>query len=213
MAGLISKIMPHEDSYFDMFARQAGLLVEASDALAELLAGGDTAAAQDRIRQLETAADDVTREVMHAVRRSFITPFDRSAITALISSMDDAVDEIWHTAKTIRTYRATRFEPQMVQAAQLAGQAARLVAEAIPLMRNIGRNGARLHEITEAIVHLEARADNLHDEGLTALFDAHGESEPIVFFVGREVYRYVERVLDRMQDIADEIQGIVIDHA
>jgi predicted phosphate transport protein (TIGR00153 family) len=213
MTGLISKIMPHENSFFDMFARQAGLLVEASDALAELLAGGDTAAAQDRIRQLETAADDVTRDVMHAVRRSFITPFDRSAITALISSMDDAVDEIWHTAKTIRTYRTARFEPQMVQAAQLAGQAARLVAEAIPLMRNIGRNGARLHAITEAIVQLEARADDLHDEGLTALFDAHGQSEPIVFFVGRELYRYVERVLDRMQDIADEIQGIVIDHA
>jgi uncharacterized protein Yka (UPF0111/DUF47 family) len=48
---------------------------------------------------------------------------------------------------------------------------------------------------------------------MTALFAAHGEDAPMRFFVGREIYRYVERVLDRMQDIADEIQGIVIDHA
>jgi uncharacterized protein Yka (UPF0111/DUF47 family) len=211
MPGIVHKLLPREDKFFDMFAEQARLLVEAADALAELLEG--SALAHDRIRTLETAADDVTRSVMHAVRRSFITPFDRSAITALISAMDDAVDEIWHTAKTAGIYRATQFEPQMRESAKLAGEAARLIAEAVPLMRNIGRNGARLHAITEAVVHLEARADTLHDEGLTALFDAHGESAPMGFFVGREIYRYVERVLDRMQDIADEIQGIVIDHA
>jgi uncharacterized protein len=209
MSGIVHKLLPREDKFFDMFARQAALLVEASDALVELLDGG---ASQERIRDLETRADDVTREVMHAVRRSFITPFDRSAITALISVMDDAVDEIWHTAKTARTYDATQFAPQQRESAKLAAHAARLVAEAVPLMRNIGRNGARLHEITEAIVHLETRGDTLHDEGLTALFQASG-SDPMGFFVGREIYRYIERVLDRMQDIADEIQGIVIDHA
>jgi predicted phosphate transport protein (TIGR00153 family) len=213
MAGLITAILPREDKFFDMFARQARLMVEAADALVELLQGGNTQTSSARIRELETAADDVTREVLRAVRRSFITPFDRSAITSLISKMDDAVDEIWHTAKTVGIYRATRFEPQMRQSAELAAQAARLVAEAMPLMRNTGRHGARLHEITEAIVHLEAQADALHDAGLSALFEAHGASQPTAFFVGREVYRYVERVLDRMQDVADEIQGIVIDHA
>jgi len=211
MSGLISWMMPREDKFFDMFARQAGLMVEAADALGRLLEGD--AESYDRIRAIETAADDVTRGVMHAVRRSFITPFDRGAITSLISAMDDAVDEIWHTAKTVRIYRAGQFEPQVRQSAALASEAARLVVEAMPLMRRVRRNGARLHEITEAIVHLEARADTLHDEGLAALFEAHGESSPMVFFVGREVYRFVERVLDRLQDVADEIQGIVIDHA
>ena len=213
MAGLITKILPREDKFFDLFELHAGLLVEAADALVALLAGGDTQASHDRIRQIESRADDVTREVLTAVRRSFITPFDRSAITALASAMDDAVDEIWHTAKTVGIYRATGFETQMSQSAAHGAEAARLVAEAMPLIRNIGRHGARLHQVTEAIVQLETRADVLHDEGLTALFEAHGATEPMVFFVGREIYRYVERVLDRMQDIADEIQGIVIDHA
>lgn len=213
MVGVIQKILPREDKYFDMFERQADVLVKAADALAQLLAGTSIPASLDEIRRLETAADDVTREVLTAVRRSFITPFDRSAITSLISAMDDAVDEIWHTAKTVRTYRVTEFEPQVRASADLAGEAARLVREAIPLMRNIGRNGTRLHQITEKIVQLEGQADDLHDEGLSALYEQHGAERPIQFFVGRELYRFVERVLDRFQDIADEIQGIVIDHA
>jgi predicted phosphate transport protein (TIGR00153 family) len=196
-----------------LFERQAGVLVRAADELARLLEGDSIAQSLDDIRELETSADDITRDVMRAVRRSFITPFDRSAITSLISSMDDAVDEIWHTAKTVRIYGVADFEPQMRASADLARQAARLVREAIPLMRNIGRNAGRLHEITEAIVDLEGRADGLHDEGLSAIYTEHGTDRPIVFFVGRELYRYVERVLDRFQDIADEIQGIVIDHA
>jgi uncharacterized protein Yka (UPF0111/DUF47 family) len=80
-------------------------------------------------------------------------------------------------------------------------------------MRNIGRNASRLHQLTETIVELEGRADTLHDAGLGALFEAHGAENPMGFFVGREIYRYVERVLDRLQDVADEIRGIVIDHA
>ncbi len=213
MGGMIQRILPREERFFDLFERQADVLVSAADALPQLLSGNTIAESLDEICRLETAADNITRDVLIAVRRSFITPFDRSAITSLISAMDDAVDEIWHTAKTVRIYRVTKFEPQVRASAELAREAAQLVREAIPLMRNIGRNAARLHEITEAIVHLEGRADDLHDDGLAALYEEHGAEQPIRFFVGRELYRFVERVLDRFQDIADEIQGIVIDHA
>ncbi len=95
----------------------------------------------------------------------------------------------------------------------LAAEGAKLVSEAVPLLRNVGRNGARLHEITEAIVHLEGKADDLHESGLKALFQAHGVERAMTFIVGREIYTHVERVLDRLEDVADEIQGIVIDHA
>jgi uncharacterized protein len=213
MTGIIHKILPREDKFFDLFEHQADVLVSASAALGELLDATNIPRTLDEIRNLETQADDITRDVLTAVRRSFITPFDRSAIASLISAMDDAVDEIWHTAKTVRIYRISEFQPQARKAAELARHAAGLVREAIPLMRNIGRNAARLHEITEAIVHLEGQADGLHEEGLALLYDESGERHPIQFFVGREIYRYVERVLDRLEDIADQIQGIVIDHA
>jgi uncharacterized protein Yka (UPF0111/DUF47 family) len=80
-------------------------------------------------------------------------------------------------------------------------------------MRNIGRNGARLHELTESIVHIEGRADDLHQQGLKTLFQRHRGGNAMDFIVGREIYSHVERVLDRLEDVADEIQGIVIDHA
>src|SRR3546814_14456320 len=125
-----------------------------------------------RIAECEHQADTVTRDVLHAVRRSFITPFDRSAITALISSMDDTIDEMHQTANAITRYDVTAFEPKMHEMAALAGQAARLVVEAVPLLRSVGPNGGRLDRITEHIVHLEGPADHLHEDGLKGLFEA-----------------------------------------
>lgn len=214
MLRFIRAIMPKEDRFFDMFERHAQILVAGAGAMEKLLSGENGIADScAQIQAHENAADDVARDVLVAVRRSFITPFDRSAITALASSMDDAIDEMWQTAKAITLYEVDRFEPQMREMAALAREAAALVLEAIPLMRNIGRNSARLHEITETIVHLEGRADGLHAAGLKALYQAHGAKQPMMFFVGREVYSHIERVLDRFEDVADEIQGIVIDHA
>ena len=214
IVNIIRAIMPREDRFFDMFQRHAEILVEGADAMAAMFAG-DQGIPEScrRIEEHENAADDVTRDVLVAVRRSFITPFDRSAITALASSMDDALDEMWQTAKAITLYEVTRFEPEMLEMSRHAAEAARLVREAVPLLRKVGRNAGRLHEITEKIVHLEGKADGLHAKGLKALYQAHVVDRPMAFFVGREIFSHVERVLDRLEDVADEIQGIVIDHA
>lgn len=211
---ILKAIMPKEERFFDLFERHAVTMVSGADAMVAMFTGQESIEESCKaIARHEHDADDVTRNVLVAVRRSFITPFDRSAITALISSMDDAVDEMWKTAKAITLYEVASFEPQMREIATLSAEAARLVAQALPLLRNIGRNGARLHEITEAVVHLEGRADDLHEAGLKALFQAHRGEKVMDFIVGREVYSHLERVLDRLEDVADEIQGIVIDHA
>ena len=214
MLNVVRAIMPREDRFFDMFERQAAILVTGADTMSAMFAGeagiDESCAA---IGEHESDGDDVTRDVLIAVRRSFITPFDRSAITALASTMDDALDEMWQTAKAIGLYEVTSFEPQMLEMSRQAAAAARLVQQAVPLLRNIGRNGQRLHELTEEIVHLEGQADQLHEAGLKALFKAHGAERTMDFIVGREIYSHVERVLDRLEDVADEIQGIVIDHA
>ncbi len=210
----IRAIMPREDSFFDMFGRHVETLVGGADALLAMLAGKlDIPEACREIARYEHEADDIAREVLTAVRRSFITPFDRGAISKLIGSMDDAIDEMHQTGKAITLYDVKKFEPQMLRMAELGTQAARLVRNCIPLLRSSGRNIVELTRMTEEIVHLEGDADDLHEEGLKALFQKHGETKPMAFFVGREVYRHLERVLDGMEDVADEIQGIVIDHA
>ena len=214
MLNIVRAIMPREDRFFDMFQRHAHILVEGADTMAAMFAGeAGIEESCTRIGEQESAGDEITREVLIAVRRSFITPFDRSAITALASSMDDALDEMWQTAKAIGLYEVKSFEPQMLEMSRQAAEAARLVDQAIPLMRNIGRNGQRLHDLTEGIVHLEGKADQLHEAGLKTLFQSHGAERTMDFIVGREIYSHVERVLDRLEDVADEIQGIVIDHA
>ncbi len=211
---LFKAIMPREDSFFEMFARHSETLVSGADAMGAMFSGqAGIEESCARISDCEHQADAITRDVLLAVRRSFITPFDRSAITSLISSMDDAIDEMRQTAKAITLYDVKSFEPQMCEMAALAGQAARLVAEGIPLLRSVGRNGAQLDRITENVVHLEGAADDLHQDGLKTLFQTLGEERPMAYFIGREVYNHLERVLDRFEDVANEIQGIVIDHA
>jgi uncharacterized protein len=214
MLNMFRALMPKEASFFDMFERHAVTLVGGAEVMSRMFAkeeGIEEACRQ--ISKFEHQADDVTREVLHAVRKTFITPFDRSAITDLISSMDDAIDEMQKTAKAITQFEVAHFEPQMRDMAALAEQGAKLVNQAMPLMRKIGANHLELDKITEQIVHLEEEADHLHDAGLKALFLRHREGNAMGYIVGREIYSHLERVLDRFEDVANEISGVVIDHA
>src|SRR3546814_1865309 len=85
--------------------------------------------------------------------------------------------------------------------------------EALPLLRNIGANGSRLHELTERLVRMEGHADDIHAVGLKRLFREHGEANPTRFLIARELFRHLERVTDAFEDVANEIDGLVIDHA
>ena len=207
-------LMPQEVRFFDMFERHAENLVGGAQVMSRMFAkeeGIQEACAQ--IADFEDKADEVTREVLHSVRRTFLTPFDRSAITGLISSMDDAIDEMKKTAKAITQFDVEHFEPQMRDMAAMAEQGSVLVRDVLPLLRNVGKNHEQLHTITEKIVHLEEEADHLHDAGLKALYQRHREGNAMGYIVGREIYSHLERVLDRFEDVANEISGIVIDHA
>ena len=214
MLKLFRKMMPKEAGFFDLFEQHAETLVGGADVMRRMFAGEQAIQeACSQISTFEDQADSVIRDVLHAVRRTFVTPFDRSAITDLISSMDDAIDEMKKTAKAITQFEVVDFEPEMRDMAALTEQGARLVREAMPLLRNIGNNHGRLDQITEKIVHLEEEADHLHDAGLKALFLRHREGNAMGYIVGREIYSHLERVLDRFEDVANEISGIVIDHA
>jgi uncharacterized protein Yka (UPF0111/DUF47 family) len=90
--------------------------------------------------------------------------------------------------------------------------AAKLTREAVPLLRSIGRHAGRLNAITEEITRIEGQADDLHDEGLKALFHARADSNPMAFVIGSEIYGHLEMVVDRFDDVANEISSLVIEH-
>src|SRR3546814_6466441 len=111
----------------------------------------------------EQQADDIIREVLLDVRRTFITPFDRSAITSLIGSMHDAIDQMNQTAKSIMLSAVREFEHQMQDISAIIVEADRIRAEAMPLLRSLGNNRNSLHGLTERLVQIEVHADGIHD--------------------------------------------------
>ena len=212
MMGWFRRLMPREDRFFDLFARHAETLVAGAQALQKLLAGDDIEARCKEIMALEASADAITGEVMLAVRRSFITPFDRGDIKDLIQSMDDAIDMMRKTVKTVTLFEQRSFDPLMQEMALVIVEAARLTAEAVPLLVQASANSRRLSELTEEITRIEERSDELYDRGLKELFKKHARSDAMAYLIGSEIYGELEKVVDRFEDVANEINGIVIEN-
>lgn len=206
-------LLPREDRFFDLFDRHSRVVVEAANSMKALLAEeGDMQQHCARIIELEDEADEITREVLLAVRRSFITPFDRGDIKDLIQSMDDAIDMMRKTVKTIKLFQQTSFDPRMKEMGGLIVEAAELIAEAIPLLNRVGTHSTRLSAIAEQVVRIEDLSDDLHDEGLQSLFERYGKADPMAYMIGSEIFGELEKVVDRFEDVADEISGIVIEN-
>jgi predicted phosphate transport protein (TIGR00153 family) len=194
--------LPREERFFDLFARHSQAVVQGALALQGMLRGGEeTPIYCQRVSQFENDADNITREVLTAVRRTFITPFDRVDIKNLITSMDDAIDQMQQTAKAVVLFEVHVFEPPMREIGTLLVECANLVGRALPLMQSI----------TEELTKLEGRVDDLHDIGLKELFLKHRDANTMDFIVGAEIYDHLEKVADRFDDVANEINSIVIE--
>ncbi|MET7245337.1 DUF47 domain-containing protein [Methylobacterium sp. EM32] len=213
MLGWFRALMPREDRFFDLFERHARTLVAGAEALEELLKGGEDVPHFCRIiAEREQEADGIAREVLEAVRRSFITPFDRGDIKDLIQSMDDAIDQMNRTAKTITLFEVRTFDPVMREMGGTVLEAARLTAEAVPLLASLGKHSTRLSSLTERVIEVEGRSDALHEQGLKALYHASGRNDPMAYIVGSEILGHLEDVVDRFEDVANEISAIVIEN-
>lgn len=214
MFGWFHRLLPKQGNFFELFEAHVQTVVAGADALSRLFHDGGNHA--DHIREVserENDADEIIREVLRTVRQTFLTPFDRSAITSLISSMDNAIDEMNSAAAAVDLYDFTDFDPEMKDMVGIVVDSTRVLAEAIPLLRDVARNGKRLHELTERMVRMEGHADRIHAEGLKRTFKALGPTDPMGFSVRREIFKHLERVVDALEDVANEIDGIVIDHS
>ena len=204
--------LPKEERFFDLFDRHAQTVIQGAIALQGMLNGGEeTPACCQRINQFEHDADNITRDVLTAVRRTFITPFDRGDIKNLITAMDDAIDQMEQTAKAVMLFEVRVFEPPMREMGGLLVECANLVGRALPLMQAIGQNVTTLTAITEELTKLEGRVDDLQDIGLKELFLKHRNANTMDFIVGAEIYDHLEKVADRFDDVANEISSIVIE--
>src|SRR6187200_1653744 len=197
MLGWFRALMPKDERFFELFARHSRTVVQGATALEKVLRGGD--AIQDHAQEIvirEQEADEITREVLLAVRRTFITPFDRSDIQDLIQSMDDAIDQMNKTVKAINLFEVRSFSPDMREMGSAIVKVAELTADAIPLLRAIGTNAPQLSAFAEEVIRIEDRSDELHEAGLKALLRDGAATNVMDYSIGREILDHLEKVVD-----------------
>ncbi len=208
----IRSLMPREERFVANFTAHAERMVAASRALI-LMMEAEASDREARFRDvctIESEADTITRETLVALHRAFITPFDRSDIHGLITALDDTVDLIEEVGQRAILFRLEIFSPRMRALAKMIEECALLLYEVIPLLSDVNKNAEKINTLCERVGGIEGKAD---EELLLALSDLIAERpEPITFLGRKEIYELLETVTDRCDDVADLIEGILLDH-
>jgi uncharacterized protein len=213
MLGWLRALMPKEDKFFDLFERHAQISYDCAKALRAVLEGGERVARLcDEVIRYEDEADAVAAEVLLALRRSFITPFDRGDIHGLIGDMDDSVDQMRQTVRNIALFDVTEFDADMKRIGDLIVETARISRETMPLLRSMNANAAKINAAVEKIVALEEESDQLYMQGLKELYNAHKDSQPMAYIVGSELFSHLEKVVDYFENAARRMSGILLEH-
>jgi uncharacterized protein Yka (UPF0111/DUF47 family) len=126
--------------------------------------------------------------------------------------MDDSVDQCKRTAKAIVLFEVSTFEPEMRTMANAIVECAELVQRAVSMLSDVASNATELNEIGLQITRVEGSADDSYDRGLELLYQTVKGGDAIEFIRGSEIYKHLEDSVDSLDDVGDEIQGIVIEH-
>ncbi len=209
---ILRALMPREEPFVAHFAAHAKCMVEAAAALQALMsadASGKTLCF-DAICAIEGKADGIARETLLALHRAFLAPFDRSSIHALITAQDDALDLIEDVVQRAAMYGVTSYDSHMQEMGRLIGDCAALLAKAIPLMTDVSANAEAINCLCEQVGRRENEADQVLRQALSQLF--REQPDAITLIARKETYELLEAVTDRCDDVADLIEGIVLDH-
>ena len=202
-------LMPRDDRFIDRFCEHSKLIVPAAEEFRALMSGDGRAEEHAReINRLEDLADQVARETILAIHRTFVTPFDRSQILDLINALDDTIDLMKDTGRRMVRY-GVAFTPEMLGMADCAVRATVELRDGMPLLGAIDKNSDRLSAMSVAVRRIEGEADELLDRGLRVLFA--GDTSPGHKLTVEKVYDLVEAVVDRCEDVVDVIDGIVVE--
>jgi predicted phosphate transport protein (TIGR00153 family) len=213
MLSWFQAVMPKEGRFFEMFGRHATTLVNGAEALRRLLDGGDEVPEWCRkVSQYEEEADEITREVLTAVGRTFITPFDRGDIKDLATTLDDAIDQMQKTAKAVTLFEQREFAPEMRAMADIIVRTANLTVELVGSLEHLRNNSKQVSQLAQEVTRLEEEADDIYDAGMKALFLKSRDGNAMDYVVGAEIYDHLEKVVDRFEDVANRVSTILIEH-
>lgn len=205
------RLIPKEEAFFEQFERGSSTLVEAANLLLELLRDfRDVPIQVAALKDLEHRVDGLVRETAERLNRSFITPFDREDIHALISQIDEVADFIEGAADRILLYKVQASRPEAVSLAETIVKATAAAHEAVIGLRGL-KDAAEILRHCEEIKRLEEAGDRIHREAVAGLFE--NEKDPITLIKWKEVYENLEEAIDRCEDMAETIEGIALKHS
>jgi hypothetical protein len=208
---MLSRLLPRQTNFFDFFERHASLTVEAARELNKLSRdGADIDDISARIKEIEHQADEVTHTCMETLHKTFITPIDRNDIHRIASKLDDIIDYIDGAARQLALFEITDFPESAREAVIVLFQATEAVERAVKGLRNMRNQTSILGECVR-INELENQADRIKASSVARLF--REESNPIVVLKWHEIFQALENVTDACEDVANVIEGIVLENA
>jgi uncharacterized protein len=209
---MFGRLMPREGRFFDLFNQHAENIVEGAHELAALMANLH-AELETRARNIEAAekrADKLTHETIDLLHKTFITPLDREDIHKLISNMDDILDLMEDVAQTIYLYDIKQITPEAKQLADICVSCCERVKTAVGLLKSM-ENAEAISKICEEIDRLESNADHVMRAAMSKLFRDEPDTRQLIKL--KAIYELLEQVTDKCEDVANIIEGIVIENA
>ena len=210
----ISRLMPREGRFFNLFDSHAKLIVDGALALEDVLRNyeikKDREAGIKTIEDAEHAADRITHETVQLLHTTFVTPFDRDDIHRLISRMDDVLDLIQDTGESLVLYDIQKVTPEATQLAELLRRCAERVQSAVGLMASMADAPAIL-KICQEIDRLESEADKVMRDAISKLFRSEQDVRQLIKL--KAVYESLESATDKCQDVANVIESVVLENA
>ena len=208
---MFSRLIPREVRFFDLFNAHATQIVEGSHALLQLMSHPEAPAPHaERIDHAERNADKITHETISLLHKTFITPIDRDQIHQLINNMDDILDLVQDVAESMVLYDIKRTTPEAQQLAQICQMTCDRVRAAVALLSDL-RHSDAIMKICEEIDRLESDADRVMRSAMSRLFREEADVKQLIKL--RTIYELLELITDRCEDVANIVEGIVLEHS
>jgi predicted phosphate transport protein (TIGR00153 family) len=214
---LFGKLLPREGNFFEMFNQHADRIVEAARAFAGLVQNYADPHLREKYNQdvdnAERAADRVTHDVNRAIHRTFITPIDREQIHSLINTMDDVADLIQDSAETMALYDVRHMTDEISRLTDLSVRCCERVRDAVKLLDRIAEpsTAEAALKTCEEIDKLESDADRVMRSAMSKLFREEPDVREVIKL--KAIYELLETITDKCEDVANLIEGIVLENS
>jgi uncharacterized protein len=214
---LFGKLMPREGNFFEMFNQHATHIVEAARAFTQLVENYSDPILREQynrdVDNAERSADRVTHDVNKALHKTFITPIDREQIHSLINTMDDVADLIQDSAETMALYDVRHMTDEIKRLTELSFKCCERVKDAVGLLAKVNdpRTAEAALKACEDIDKLESDADRVMRSAMSKLFREEPDVREVIKL--KAIYELLETITDRCEDVANLIEGVVLENS